>query len=85
MVGRMLRAMQRRLAGGDLESLAAFVALHEETGRLIEDAVHDLRAEPHCHSWADIGRVLGTSRQAAQQRFGGDGARRPGGQPGDLR
>jgi hypothetical protein len=84
-VGRALRAMQRRLAGGDLESLPDLVALHEETGRLVTESVHALRAEPHGYSWADVGRVLGISRQAAQKRFGGDGARRPGGQPGDLR
>jgi hypothetical protein len=84
-VGRVLRAMQRRLAGGDIESLPDLVALHEETGRLVTESVHALRADPHRYSWADIGRVLGISRQAAHDRFRGDGARRPGGQPGDLR
>lgn len=84
-VGRILRAMQRRLADGDIESLPDLVALHEETARLITASVHALRADPHRYSWDQVARVLGITRQAAQQRFRGAGARRPGGQPGDLR
>jgi len=33
------------------------------------DAVRHARAE-HGWSWADVGRVLGVSKQAAQERFG---------------
>ncbi len=33
------------------------------------DAVRYARAE-HDWSWADVGRVLGVSKQAAQERFG---------------
>ncbi|GJF28757.1 hypothetical protein KNE206_14570 [Kitasatospora sp. NE20-6] len=39
----------------------------EETGRLLREAVQGARAAGH--SWDTVGRVLGVSRQAAQQRF----------------
>jgi hypothetical protein len=40
---------------------------YKECGYLLEDAVY--QAKRMNHSWASIGDVLGTSRQAAQQRF----------------
>lgn len=40
----------------------------EETSRLLRDAVTSARGAGH--SWDVIGRLLGVSRQAAQQRFG---------------
>ncbi len=40
----------------------------EETSRLLQDAVANARAAGH--SWDAIGRSIGVSRQAAQQRFG---------------
>ncbi|MFJ9546781.1 hypothetical protein [Streptomyces erythrochromogenes] len=39
----------------------------EEAGRLLREAVQGARAAGH--SWDAVGRVLGVSRQAAQQRF----------------
>ncbi|GHG62636.1 hypothetical protein [Streptomyces griseocarneus] len=39
----------------------------EEASRLLREAVHGARAAGH--SWDTVGRVLGVSRQAAQQRF----------------
>ncbi|MDJ0385978.1 hypothetical protein [Streptomyces sp. G-G2] len=39
----------------------------EEAGRLLREAVQRARAAGH--SWDTVGRVLGVSRQAAQQRF----------------
>ncbi|WP_371479993.1 hypothetical protein [Kitasatospora sp. NBC_00315] len=39
----------------------------EEAGRLLREAVQGARAAGH--SWDTVGRVLGVSRQAAQQRF----------------
>jgi hypothetical protein len=84
--GRFLVALGRRLVeDGDLNTLSSLAKLHEDAGRLLHDAVHALRAEPHAFSWAQVGEALGISRQAAQQRFGRVGARRAGGQPGDLR
>lgn len=41
----------------------------EETSRLLSDAVTSARGAGH--SWDVIGRLIGVSRQAAQQRFGG--------------
>ncbi|WP_380167164.1 hypothetical protein [Jannaschia sp. R86511] len=40
----------------------------EETSRLLSEAVANARAAGH--SWDAIGRLIGVSRQAAQQRFG---------------
>lgn len=40
----------------------------EETSRLLREAISGARRAGH--SWDAIGRVLGVSRQAAQQRFG---------------
>jgi len=39
----------------------------EETSRLLRDSIQGARAAGH--SWDTIGRLLGVSRQAAQQRF----------------
>jgi hypothetical protein len=47
-----------------------------ETTRLLREAVTSARNAGH--SWEAIGGVLGISRQAAQQRFGGEGAPEPG-------
>ncbi|MFC9586866.1 hypothetical protein ACFVJ8_29130 [Streptomyces yangpuensis] len=44
----------------------------EEASRLLREAVQGARAAGH--SWDAVGRVLGVSRQAAQQRFAGKGA-----------
>lgn len=41
----------------------------EESSRLLREAVQGARAAGH--SWDAVGRVLGVSRQAAQQRFAG--------------
>jgi hypothetical protein len=40
----------------------------EETGRLLRESIAGARTAGH--SWDAIGRVLGVSKQAAQQRFG---------------
>ncbi|MEV6732657.1 MULTISPECIES: hypothetical protein [unclassified Streptomyces] len=44
----------------------------EEASRLLREAVQGARAAGH--SWDTVGRVLGVSRQAAQQRFAGKAA-----------
>ncbi|WP_045324161.1 hypothetical protein [Streptomyces sp. NRRL F-4428] len=44
----------------------------EESSRLLREAVQGARAAGH--SWDAVGRVLGVSRQAAQQRFAGKAA-----------
>lgn len=56
---------------GYLRLVAATRAGAEETSRLLREAVQGARAAGH--SWDTVGRVLGVSRQAAQQRFSGKG------------
>ena len=70
-VRRILRAAARRLANGDVEGLAGLVALRSEVDAAIAGAIGGLRSPQWSYSWADIARVLGTTRQAAQQRYGG--------------
>jgi hypothetical protein len=56
---------------GDGSPLAALAAAHELSsvaGDALQEAVDRARADGH--SWREIGDVLGTSRQAAFQRFG---------------
>ena len=69
---RILRAAARRVGDGDVEGLAALVALRSELDAAITVAVQGLRSpkRSYSYSWADIARVLGTTRQAAQQRYG---------------
>jgi hypothetical protein len=69
-VRRIVRAHARRVATGDVEALTDMVALSSVLDDAITEAVIGLRA--HGYSWAEIGQRLGISRQAAQQRWGGD-------------
>jgi hypothetical protein len=65
---RVLRAYARRVADRDIEGLAGLVALRDEVDTAIQTAVDALQGNPY--SWAEIGHVLGVTRQAAQQRYG---------------
>ena len=65
---RILRAFSRRVAAGDVESLAHMINLSEEIDTAIQQAVNGLRAAGY--SWAEIGARLGITRQAAQQHWG---------------
>jgi hypothetical protein len=65
---RILKACARRIATGDIESLALMAELTDTIDSSIRDAVTGLRE--HGYSWADIGSRLGVTRQAAQQRWG---------------
>ncbi|MFI0484667.1 hypothetical protein [Actinomadura sp. 9N215] len=67
---RILRAYSRRIAAGDVEALAHLAEVADELHTTMHTAVTGLRA--YGYSWADIARPLGITRQAAQQRFGGD-------------
>ncbi|MGP4105308.1 hypothetical protein [Nonomuraea sp. KM90] len=67
---RAIRAYGRRIATGDVEALSDALALSTELDTAIGQAVAGLRAQGY--SWADIARPLGITRQAAQQRWGGD-------------
>ena len=66
---RIIRSWAKR-AGTDLVLLGDFAGAIGELDELLRAAVLQLREEPG-HSWAEIASVLGCSRQAAQQRFGG--------------
>lgn len=68
---RILRAAARRVGDRDIEGLAQLAMLRDEIDAQITEAVLQLRSETGGgYSYTDIGRVLGISRQAAQQRFG---------------
>ncbi len=66
-VRRVLRAYSRRVGDRDVEGLAGLAALAAEVDAATLDAVRGLRASGY--SWAEIGKALGTSKQAAAQRF----------------
>jgi hypothetical protein len=51
-----------------LEAVSRAIARFEEARQALDDAVR--AALDHGASWADIGGLLGVSRQAAFQRFG---------------
>jgi hypothetical protein len=67
---RIIRAHGKRVATGDVEAFIDLVALSTVIDAAVLDAVKGLRA--HGYSWAEIGARIGVSRQAAQQRWGGD-------------
>ena len=67
---RALRALARRVCGGDIDAITDMAQLSGELDNAIRIAVTGLRARGY--SWAEIGLRLGVTRQAAQQRFGGD-------------
>ncbi|WBC13787.1 hypothetical protein O7600_22060 [Micromonospora sp. WMMA1998] len=67
---RIIRAHGRRVAAGDVEALRDLVALSTNIDEAIGEAVIGLRA--FGYSWSEIGTRLGISKQAAQQRWGGE-------------
>lgn len=68
MMRRMIAAHGRRVAEADPEDLTELVALYETLDEAVETAVAGMRARSL--SWTQIGRGLGTTRQAAQMRYG---------------
>jgi hypothetical protein len=67
---RILRAYARRTSAGDIDALADITILAADIDNATRDAVTGLRAIGY--SWAEIGARLGVTRQAAQQRWGGN-------------
>lgn len=65
---RIVRAYGRRISSGDVDALPELLTLAAEIDTVIGQAVAGLRAEGY--SWGEIGSRLGTTRQAAHQRFG---------------
>jgi hypothetical protein len=64
---RVIRAHGRRVAEGDVEGLAELVDLVAELDAAMQAAVDGLRQVGY--SWAEIASRLGTTRQAAHQRW----------------
>jgi hypothetical protein len=65
---RVIRGYARRIADGDVDGLAELVELTRELDAATGRAVDGLRA---CgYSWTEIATRMGTTRQAAQQRWG---------------
>lgn len=75
MMRRMIRAWGERVADADYPDLADMIDARQLLDDAIANAVHASR-EKHGRSWADIAMATGTTRQAAQQRWG-DPSRRP--------
>lgn len=68
MLERMIRAYARRVAEADEVDLARMVEVKRVMDEALAFAVRGQR-EQLGRSWADIARGLGTSRQAAYERF----------------
>jgi hypothetical protein len=66
--GRLVDQLARPGAGSPLAAMAAARELSAATNAALQAAVDRARAAGH--SWKRIGDVLGTTRQAAFQRFG---------------
>lgn len=69
-VRRIIVAYGRRVATGDVEALADLIRLGADIEAATDEAIAGLRR--HGYSWAEIGSRIGVSRQAAQQRWGGE-------------
>jgi hypothetical protein len=67
---RIIRAHARRIADGDVDALAGLLHLAHELDAATQTAVNGLRT--FGYSWNDIATRLGTTRQAAQQRWGAE-------------
>jgi hypothetical protein len=65
---RTLSGYARRVGQGDIDAIASFNALVAEAAEQLAEAVFLLRVRGY--SWTDISLRLGTTRQAAQQRWG---------------
>lgn len=71
MMRRMIRRYGERVAESDWTDLEEMLTLRAQLDDAIHTAVKGQRASGG-FSWTDIGRGLGITRQAAQQRFGRD-------------
>ena len=67
---RIITAHGRRIAQGDIDGLTALAEITTSLDAALSAAVRGLRATGY--SWADIATRLGITRQAAQQRWGGE-------------
>ena len=67
---RVVRSYARRVAEGDVEALPGLLELAAELDTHTHTAVSGLRG--FGYSWAEIAARIGITRQAAQQRWGGE-------------
>ena len=67
---RIVRSYARRVAAGDVEALPDLLDLADELDCQTQLAVIGLR--DFGYSWREIAARIGITRQAAQQRWGGD-------------
>lgn len=68
MMRRMLRGWERRLADADVEDLAELAGFTSAVDVAQRNVVRAWRQDGR--SWREIGEAFGTTRQAAEQRFG---------------
>lgn len=80
MLRRMIKGYEHRLAHSNPDDLAEALVLAKYLDQAIAHAVTALR-EHYNYSWAEIGAGIGTTRQAAFQRFGTPGAVGPENRP----
>ncbi|MCU1601429.1 MAG: hypothetical protein JWO22_2138 [Frankiales bacterium] len=66
---RFIRATGRHVGYMDVANLVLLRELADAVDAAFDQAVTELH-DRHGYSWAQIGRELGITRQAAQQRFG---------------
>lgn len=70
MMRRMVKAYGKRVGDADVEDLAELLELQQVLDYVVKGAVQAQR-ENLGRSWADIAQAAGTSRQAAQKKYGG--------------
>lgn len=68
MMRRMVRTYERRLSNADPTDLMDAIEIMREMDAMIGRAVREMKSAGF--SWADIATYTGTTRQAAQQRWG---------------
>lgn len=69
MMARMVRTYERRLSNADPTDIMDALNIAREMDAMIGRAVRQMR-EQGGFSWAEIATYTGTTRQAAQQRWG---------------
>lgn len=69
MVRRMVTAYGKRVAAADVEDLAELLALDAHVRQVVASTIEELREHQEV-SWSFVAEAAGTSRQAAQQRWG---------------
>lgn len=73
-IQRMMKALVNRAREGDEEAVMVLGTLEKQASGYLTDGVTAWRAFTPAHnaprnSWTDVGRLLGVTRQSAQERF----------------